>query len=86
VVRRIGFVDSAYALIGTLARIIISAVLNLTGVGALFAVKHPLQKLLPRKLFGLCNKPKSCSDNVTTCTPLEILELPDDALLNMMFS
>ena len=24
-------------------------------------------------------------DNVTTCTPLEILEIPDDALLHMMF-
>ena len=41
VVRLLGFVDSAYALIGTLARIIISAVLNLTGVGALFAINHP---------------------------------------------
>jgi len=40
--RLFGFLDSAYELIGTLARIIISVVLNLTGVGALFAVKHPL--------------------------------------------
>jgi len=42
VVRLLGFVDGVYALIGTLARIIISAVLELTGVAALFAVKHPL--------------------------------------------
>jgi hypothetical protein len=41
-VRLLGFVDGAYALIGTLARIKISAVLNLTGVGALFAVKYLL--------------------------------------------
>ena len=38
----LGFVDGVFALIGTLARIIISAVLNLTGVGALFAVKQPV--------------------------------------------
>jgi hypothetical protein len=42
VVRLLGFVDGAYALIGNLARIIISAVLNLTGVCAILAVKHTL--------------------------------------------
>ena len=37
-------------------------------------------------VFGLSNKLKFCLDNVTTCTPLEILEIPDYALLHMMFS
>ena len=41
-VRLLGFVDSAYVLIVTLARIVISVVLNLKRVGALFALKHPL--------------------------------------------
>ena len=45
-----------------------------------------LKSLASEIVFGLCNKQKSCFDNLTTCTPLEILELPDDALLHMMFS
>jgi len=44
VVRLLGFVDSAYALIGTLALIIISVALNLKRVRALFVVKIPLFK------------------------------------------
>jgi len=85
-VRLLGFVDSANAFIGTLARIIISAVLNLTGVGVLCCKTHSdLKTLTTEIVFGLCNKQKSCFDNVTTCTPLGILELPDDSLLHMMF-
>ena len=45
-----------------------------------------LKTLASEIVFGLCNKQKSCFDNVTTCTPLEILDLPDDALLIVMFS
>jgi len=44
-----------------------------------------LKTLASEIVFGLCNKQKSCY-KVTTCTPLEILEIPDDALLHMMFS
>jgi len=45
-----------------------------------------LKNLASDIVFGLCNKQKSCFDNVTTCTPLDILEIPDDALLHRMFS
>jgi hypothetical protein len=37
-------------------------------------------------VFDLYNKQKSCFDNVTTCTPLQILEISEDALLHMIFS
>ena len=86
-VRLLGFADSAYALIGTFARVIILAVLNLKRVSRFFVVKkHPSLKTLASEIaFGLCNKPKSCFDNVTTCTPLVILEIPEDALLHMIF-
>ena len=84
--RILGFVDSAYALIGTLARIIISAVLHLKRVRAI-CCKTPssLKPLSSEILFVLCNKQKSSFNNVTTSTPLAILEIPDDALLHMMF-
>jgi len=45
-----------------------------------------LKTLASEIVFGLCNKEKLCFDNATTCTPLEIFELPDDALIHMMFS
>ena len=41
-VRLLGFVGSKYALLGNLARVIISAVLNLKRVRAPFVVKHTL--------------------------------------------
>jgi len=56
--------------------------------GCALCCKTPssLKTLASEIVFGPCNKLKSCFDNVTTCTPLEILEIPDDALLHMMFS
>ena len=76
--------DSANTLLRTLARIIISAVMHLKRVLVHFAVKHSSLKTLASLIvFGLYNKQKSSFDNVTTCTPLEILEIPDYALLNI---
>ena len=56
--------------------------------GCALCCKTPssLKTLASEIVFGLWNKQKSCFDNVTTCTPLEILEITGDALLHMMFS
>jgi len=55
--------------------------------GCALCCKTPssLKPLASEIMILLCNKQKSCFDTVTTYTPLEILEIPDDALLHMMF-
>jgi hypothetical protein len=45
-----------------------------------------LKPLASEIVFGLCNKKKSCFDDVTICNSFEILEIPEDAILNMLLS
>ena len=80
--------DSAYALLRTLARIMILAAKNLKNCTCAVCYKQPpsLKTAASEIVFGLYNKQKFRFDNKTICKPFEIHEIPEDVLLNIILS
>jgi hypothetical protein len=87
-VRLLGFVDSAFALPRTLARIMILAAKKPQNCTCAVCYKQPpsLKMATSEIVFGLYNKQKFRFDNITKCKPFEIHEIPEDVLLNIILS
>jgi len=80
-------VDSAYALLRTLARYDFDykEPQNFT-CAVCYKQTHSLKTATSEIVFGPYNKQKFRFDNITTCKSFEMYEIPDDVLLNIILS